>query len=268
MVCPGCFPIQCLKVGLFFGLVRGVNVSKRIFPLFIGLLACACVSCQGFLFGFQQDSADRWNFYEKLYQDVPKVKDLLFDASVQTFLQNQPYIYGRSEDGRYLAILSYIGEKRAFRMDFYQLDSGRCVQTIYLPEKSKLEAKMHSKGGDEMMEYLEIVQETVDKGYQIKKPVKPILLLTGNRYILQKEAGWYARSYKQENDLYLTVENEKGQHWTIFRKDVKELQDNEVYSYLVPLNEEHSDWAFAVLLKGDRAAENMVRRFDANEFRP
>lgn len=257
-----------IKGWIIFWLVRGVNVSKRIFPLFIALMAFACVSCQGFFFGFQQNSSNNWNFYEQLYADVPKVKDLLFDTSVQTFLQNQPYIYGRSEDGRYLAILSYIRERQSFRMDFYQLDSGRCVQTIYLPEKSELEAKMHSKDGDEILEYLEIVQETVDRGYQIKKPVKPILLLIDNRYILQKEAGWFARFYQQENHLYLTVENEKGQRWTIFRKDLKEWQESEIYSYLVPLDEEHSDWAFAILMKGEQAAENVVRRFDAKEFGP
>ncbi|MGI6472993.1 MAG: hypothetical protein ACOX0J_01390 [Thermoactinomyces vulgaris] len=231
-------------------------------------MAFACVACQGFLFGIQQDPTDHWGFYEKLYQEVPKIKDLLLDAGVQTYLQNQPYIYGGSDDGRYLSVLTYIKEKQVFRMDFYQLDSGRCVQTLYLPEKSKLETKMHSKDGDEMVEYLEIVQETIDKGYRINKPVKPVLLVTGNRYILQKEAGWYARAYKQEGDLYLTVENEKDQRWTVFRKDLKGIKENEIYPYLVPLDENHSDWAFAVVLKGDRAEENMIRRFDAGTFRP
>jgi hypothetical protein len=66
----------------------------------------------------------------------------------------------------------------------------------------------------------------------------------------------------------LTVENEKDQRWTVFRKDLKGIKENEIYPYLVPLDENHSDWAFAVVLKGDRAEENMIRRFDAGTFRP
>ncbi|MBA4601448.1 hypothetical protein [Thermoactinomyces mirandus] len=230
--------------------------------ILLGLVFLFCAGCQGFSFDLNSESAIDSYLDTKLFDQVPSVKDLLLDERVQAYLQKQPYIYGRSMDGRTLAILSYVGQKQSCRLDFYRLSTGESIQTLYLPSQAELEARMHSENGDEILEYIGIVQETVERGYQIKRPVKPILLVPQTRYILNKDKGWYVRPVQEEGHFHLTIENSRGEHWTIFRQDLGKIGPEQVFAYLLPFDENNSVWTFVVFMMGENAETNVVQHFD------
>ncbi len=231
--------------------------------LLLGLVFLPCIGCQGFSFDLNFESVNEsHDLNRKLFDQVPSVKDLLLDARVQAYLEQQPYIYGLSADGKILAILSYRKSRQSYRLDFYQLAEGKNIQTLYLPSQTELEALMHSENGDEILEYINIVQEAIERGYQIKKPVKPILLVPQTRYILSKDKGWYVRPVQDDGHLNLIIENWRKERWTIFRQDLGVAGSGQVFSYLVPFTENDSSWTFVIFMMGEKAEDNVVRHLN------
>lgn len=240
-------------------------MSKKHISMMLlwGLFSLICAGCQGFSFDLSFESANNdSDLNKKLYEQVPAVKDLLLDTRVQTYLKQQPYIYGQSVDGSTLAILSYVEPRQSYRMDFYQPDTGENIQTLYLPGQTEFEARMHSKNGDEILEYINIVQEAIERGYQIKKPVKPILLVPQTRYILNKDKGWYVHPVREDGHLNLIIENNRGEHWTIFRQDLGKTEPDQVFAYLLPFAENDSVWTFVIFMMGKKPEANVVQHFN------
>ncbi|MGA8941321.1 MAG: hypothetical protein WB502_01175 [Thermoactinomyces sp.] len=242
-------------------------MSKKYIQMAIllGLFFLPCTGCQGFSFDLNSEAVkEETDLNRKLFDQVPAVKDLLLDARVQAYLKQQPYIYGQSVDERILAVLSHEEPGQSYRLDFYQLLAGEHIQTLYLPSQSELEARMHSQNGDEILEYISIVQEAIDHGYRIRKPVKPILLNPQTRYILSKEKGWYARLVREDNHLNLIVENRHKERWTLFRQDLRKTENGRVFACLLPFSENDPGWTFAILIMGEKAEANVVRHLNEN----
>lgn len=231
--------------------------------LLLGLFPLICAGCQGFSFDLNFESVNEdSDLNKKLFDQVPAVKDLLLDTRVQTYLKQQPYIYGQSVDGSTLAILSYVEPRQSYRLDFYQLAAGENIQTLYLPSQTEFEARMHSENGDEILEYISVVQEAIERGYQIKKPVKPILLVPQTRYILNKDEGWYVHPVREDGHLNLIIENRRKEHWTIFRQDLGKTGPDQVFAYLLPFAENDSVWTFVIFMMGKEAEANVVQHFN------
>jgi hypothetical protein len=161
------------------------------------------------------DQRDVHSFHPYTEGEVPRLKDLIQRRGFHDFVKKQPYVLGYSYDGTYLAVILYEKRAQSYRIEIVHTDVQRVEETLYAPVKESKSGEAKSKSEGDRDELLQVAQETLDMGYRIKVPVKPVNIRLNQSQ--QTEGPWAITPQYHGRQFQLWV-NKENQRWLWFEQ--------------------------------------------------
>ncbi|BCU82663.1 hypothetical protein JIR001_24460 [Polycladomyces abyssicola] len=152
-------------------------------------------------------------------REVPSLRSLIARKGFQQYASQHAYLLGYSYDGVFLAVMTFDREAQAYRIQLYHTVQQRIEETLYVPSAERLHATDDSQKQSEAEEQLQIAQETIDMGYRIKAPAKPLKWRFDQAVRIPGPGNYLIRTDWKTPTLSILVQDGQGRKWKLAQQD-------------------------------------------------
>lgn len=188
----------------------GVTIRKSLWLVLWGcLLLIILTACQevSTLTGRKSNPAfSQWfSYYPYQSETLLPLEKLLGDSDFRRYLTKQPYLWGTSRNGRYLATMVYDQRQNACRLDLFDTHYQKRVMgfafDFYDPKKAD------SKMFEEEKEHIRLVEQALREGYHLEVPVRPIVMIPNQKIAADSKGEWWVTPSFSNERIRIVAEN-------------------------------------------------------------
>lgn len=150
--------------------------------------------------------------YSKQKETFFSLEEKLRDPIFQDQLKKRPYIWGASQNGRYLVTLAYNSDKNMCQLDLIDIVNQKKIMGFVFEFIHNNNVELM----DDELEQIRLVEQALQEAYHIELPVTSSMLVPYQKRVIHGDEIWWVTPKVSDEVIQVLAENRKMFRYVIF----------------------------------------------------